>query len=59
MKTKFYLNGKKITKKAAIELLSKEKFERFISEAKETFFEDPYIANEWMTRKGIFSIEFS
>ena len=33
MKTTFYFNGKRITKKAATELLGKEKLDRFIEEA--------------------------
>lgn len=59
MKTTFYLNGKRITKKAATEILGKEKLERYIKEAKETFFEDPEIANDWWIGSGMFSIEFS
>ena len=47
------------TKKAATELLGKEKLDRFIEEAKETFFEDPCIENEWMVSGGRFCIEFN
>ena len=59
MKTTFYFNGKRITKKAATELLGKDKLNSFIEEAKETFFEDPYIENEWLISGGRFGIEFS
>ena len=58
MKTKFYLNGKQITKKAAAEMLGRERLNRMIEEAKETFFEDPYIANDWFIGSGMFSIVF-
>ena len=46
VKTKFYFNGKKITKKAAAEMLGKDRLNRMIKEAKETFLEDPWIAND-------------
>lgn len=59
MKTAFYFNGKRITKKAATELLGKEKLESFIEEAKETFLEDPYTENEWLISGGRFCIEFN
>ena len=45
MKTKFYLNNKKITKKALQEMLSKEIIDRMIKESKEMFREDPLIEN--------------
>lgn len=58
MKTKLYLDGKKITKKAATELLGKERLNRMIQESKETFFEEPQIANDYFIGSGMFSIEF-
>lgn len=48
MKTRFYLKGKKISKKKAIELIGKERLEARIKDAYETFMEDPYIVHEWM-----------
>lgn len=58
MKTRFYLNGKKITKNAAIEMLGKERLNRMIQESKDTFFEDPQIANDYFIGSGMLSIEF-
>ena len=58
MKTKFYINGKKTTKKALTEQFGKERLNRWIAEAKETFFEDPYIQNDFMTSKGMLTIDF-
>ena len=41
MKTKFYLDGKKTTKKALAEMIGKERLDRMVGEAKEGFFADP------------------
>lgn len=41
MKTKFYLDGKKATKKALTEKIGKERLDRMTAEAKEGFFADP------------------
>lgn len=48
MRARIYLNGKRITKKKARELFGKEKVERRIEEAKESFMNDPYEINSWM-----------
>jgi hypothetical protein len=48
MRAIIYLNGKRITKKKARELFGKEKVERRIEEAKESFMNDPYEINSWM-----------
>ena len=37
MRTKFYLDGKKITKKALQERIGEERLKRLVQEAKETF----------------------
>lgn len=41
-KMKFYLNNKKISKKALKELIGEESLKRIIEEGKETFMDDPY-----------------
>ena len=59
MKTKFYLDGKKITKKALLERIGEERLKRLIQEAKETFLEDPLIQNDFfLGREGMLTIEF-
>ena len=59
MKTKFYLDGKKITKKALQERIGEERLKRPIQEAKETFLEDPLIQNDFfLGREGMLTIEF-
>ncbi|MEE1450915.1 MAG: hypothetical protein UF234_05810 [Oscillospiraceae bacterium] len=59
MKTKFYLDGKKITKKALQERIGEERLKRLIQEAKETFLEDPLIQNDFfLGREGMLTIEF-
>lgn len=55
MKTKYYLKGKKITKKAAIELLGETRFKARMEEAKQTFKDDPNVENSWADG---FMIEF-
>ena len=59
MKTKFYLDGKKITKKALQERIGEERLKRMMQEAKETFLEDPLIQNVfYLGREGMLTIEF-
>lgn len=59
MKTKFYLNGKKITKKALQERIGEERMNRLVQKAKETFMEDPLIENDfYLGSEGMLTIEF-
>lgn len=58
MRTVFYLDGKKITRKALKEIIGEEKLKRFLESAKELFFEDPYIANDYFCNGHIVSCEF-
>lgn len=59
MRTKFYLDGKKITKKALQERIGEERLKRMVQEAKETFMEDPLIQNDfYLGREGMVTIEF-
>lgn len=59
MRTKFYLNGKKITKKALQERIGEERLKKLVQEAKETFLEDPLIQNDfYLGREGMLTIEF-
>lgn len=52
MKTVFRLNGKKTTKKSLVEKFGKERVDRWVNESKETFMEDPLIANDWWVGNG-------
>ncbi len=59
MKTIFYLNGKKTTRKAVKELVGEERLKKMLAEAKETFKEDPGIQNSWYIGGGqMLTIEF-
>lgn len=59
MRTKFYLDGKKITKKALQERIGEERLKRLVQEAKETFLEDPLVQNDfYLGREGMLTIEF-
>lgn len=51
---KFYLNGKKITKKEAMTFISKEQ----LAEAKQAHNEDPYEEIAFWVGKGMLVIEF-
>lgn len=42
LRARIYLNGKRITKKKAIELFGNEKVEKRIEEANISFINDPY-----------------
>ena len=59
MRTKFYLVGKKITKKVLQERIGEERLKKLVQEAKETFLEDPLIQNDfYLGREGMLTIEF-
>jgi len=58
MTTKFYLNGKKTTRKAVKELVGEARLARMLKEAKETFFEDPMTENSFFIGNGMLTIEF-
>ncbi len=59
MKTNFYLDGAKTTRKAMKELVGEERLKRMIADAKETFFKDPLIENSFfLGSKGMLTIEF-
>ena len=59
MRTKFYLDGKKITKKALQERIGEERLKKLVQEAKVTFLEDPLIQNDfYLGREGMLTIEF-
>lgn len=59
MRTKFYLDGKKIPKKVLQERIGEERMKRLIQEAKETFMEDPLVQNDFfLGSEGMLTIEF-
>ena len=58
MKTKFYLDGKKTTRKAVKELIGEERLKELLKEAKEYFMEDPYIQNSFFLGRQVLTIEF-
>lgn len=59
MRTKFYLDGKKITKKALQERIGEERLKKLVQEAKETFMEDPLTQNDfYLGREGMLTVEF-
>lgn len=59
MTTKFYLDGKKITRKAVKELIGEERLKRILEEAKETFLEDPLVQNDFLIGSGMLTVEFA
>ena len=60
MKTTFYLNVKKTSRKALTEMLGADRLKRYIEEAKEAFFEDPLTQNSfWLGGKNMLTIEFN
>ena len=58
MKTKFYLNGKKTTRKAIKEQLGEERLARMLKEAKETLLADPLTQNDFFIGNGMLTISF-
>ena len=58
MKTKFYLNGKKTTRKVIKERLGSDRLARMLKEAKETFMADPLTQNDFFIGNGMLTIAF-
>lgn len=58
MKTTFYLDGKKTTRKAVKELIGEERLKRILEEAKKTYLEDPLVQNDFFIGSGMLTIEF-
>ena len=58
MKTLFYLNGKKITRKAALELVPESTLDRYIEAARHQYWEDPLVENSFMVHGGLMAIRF-
>lgn len=58
MKTIFYLDGKKTTRKAIKERVGEERLSRLLKEAKETCKEDPLIENDFYIGNGMLTIAF-
>ena len=59
MRTRFYLNGKKTTRKAVRELVGEDRLKRMLAEAREDFLEDPCTQNDFfLGRHGMLTIEF-
>lgn len=59
MKTNFYFNGRKATRKEAEQIVGKERLANMIEVAKADFMEDPLIENSFMAPGGIITIEFA
>jgi hypothetical protein len=59
MKTTFYLDGKKTTRKAVKELVGEERLKGILEEAKETFLEDPLVQNDFFIGSGMLTVEFA
>ena len=60
MKTTFYLNGKKTTRKTITNLIGAERMKKYIEDARETFFEDPLTQNSfWIGGRDMLTIEFN
>ncbi len=58
MKTNFYLDGKKATRKAVRELVGTERLERMLREATEAFKADPLEQNDFFLGRQVLTIEF-
>lgn len=59
MKTVFYINGEKMSKKAVTEMIGTENIKRYMKDAKERFMNDPHEQQSWfLGLKGILTIEF-
>ena len=58
MKTIFYLNGIKTTRKTVKENVGEERLKQMLTDAKETFFADSDTELSYMVQGGMLTIEF-
>ena len=58
MRNLLYINGKRITKKAAASQIGEATLERLIRAATPQFWEDPLVENDFMVPGGILTIRF-
>ena len=58
MRNLLYINGKRITKKAAASQIGAATLERLIRAATAQFWEDPLVENDFMAPGGILTIRF-
>ena len=58
MTTKYFLDEKKITKKALTEKIGADRVKRMTQEAREGFFEDPLTEQSFWIGSGCLTIEF-
>ena len=57
MKTTFYLDGKKTTRKAVKELVGEERLKGNLEEAKKTYLEDPLVQTDFFIGRGMLASE--
>lgn len=58
MRTNYYINGKKVSRKAAEYAAGKDRLDRLVDDAKEAFMEDPCLQLDYMVNGGILTISF-
>ena len=58
MRNLLYINGKRITKKAAASQIGEATLERLIRAATAQFWEDPLVENDFMVPGGMLTIRF-
>jgi hypothetical protein len=58
MKTMFYIDGKKVTKKFVKDLIGEQRLKEYISSAEQTYMQDPYIQNDFFLGTMMLTIEF-
>ena len=58
MKTNFYINGKKTTRRAILEQFGADRLNRMLKEAKEIFMDDPGTRISRFTGIGMLTIAF-
>jgi len=59
MRTVFYLNGKKVSKKSLVAQLGEQRVANIIAQAKEVYMEDPMTQNDfWLGGQNMLTVEF-
>ena len=58
MRNLLFINGKRVTKKAAASQIGEATLERLIRAATAQFWEDPLVENDFMEPGGILTIRF-
>ncbi len=59
MRTSFYINGKKVSKKYLISQIGEQRVNKCLAEARQSYMKDPLVQNDfWLGGQNMLTIKF-